>query len=100
MTMNEGPRHSDEMVMRIPAGTPMKTIITKSDLRPKFDITITARNGAELVHMTEDDDGHLVITGDESRWDEGAKRFLHAMMQWSGEVGIRWKDEAKKAAEQ
>jgi hypothetical protein len=94
------PRH-DEMTFRLPpgaavaqsAGTPAR------GARPPFSIVIPAADGTELVRMTEEG-GRLVVTGDESRWDEGARRFLHGMMQWSGQVGIAWKDEVRKAAQE
>lgn len=69
-----------------------------SAARPPFKIQIMASDGAELVEFTEQD-GMLVVRGDESRWDEGARRFLYAMLQWSGQVGIRWKDEAIETGE-
>lgn len=96
----------DEMSFRLPPGEltvqpgvvsaqPADTSIRSA--RPPFSIVIPAADGTELVRMTEEG-GRLVVSGDESRWDEGAKRFLHGMMQWSGQVGIAWKGEVKKAA--
>lgn len=63
---------------------------------PPWRIEINASDGTNLVVFREEN-GMLVVEGDESRWDEGAKRFLHGMMQWAGGAGIRWKDEARKA---
>lgn len=89
----------EQMVSRLvaPPGAVQATQIRPG--APKFNIVIPAEDGTELVRMTEDAQGRLVITGEESRWDEGAKRFLHGMMQWSGVVGVRWKDEVLKAVE-
>jgi len=64
--------------------------------RPEFRIEITAADGASLLVLSEQQ-GRLVVEGDESRWGEAAKRFLYQMMQWSGQVGIRWKDEVLAA---
>ena len=66
--------------------------------RPEFRIEITAADGAPLLILFEQR-GHLIVEGDESRWGEAAKRFLYQMMQWSGQVGIRWKDEAIEAGQ-
>lgn len=65
---------------------------------PPWRIVIPAADGTELLVMREEN-GLLVVEGDESRWDEAAKRFLHGMMQWAGQVGIPWKDEVRKAGE-
>jgi hypothetical protein len=67
--------------------------------RPPFQIQILAGDGHLLLELSENN-GMLVARGDESRWDEAAKRFIFGMLQWSGQVGIRWKDEAIRAAEQ
>lgn len=92
------PRHRDQMTSRL---TPAPQAVPDLPVRPhgpKFNIVISSSvDGAELLHMTEDDRGRLVVTGPEDRWDEGARLFLHQMMQWAGLVGIRWKDEAKAA---
>jgi hypothetical protein len=92
----------DEMTFRMPAVRPGAVAASQPateirNSRPPFSIVIPAADGTELVRMTEEH-GMLVVTGDESRWGEGAKRFLYGMMQWSGQVGIRWKDEVLKAA--
>jgi hypothetical protein len=89
----------EQMVSRIVAPAAAVTGAAIRPGAPKLNIIIPAEDGTELVRMTEDARGHLVITGDESRWDEGAKRFLHGMMQWSGVVGVRWKDEVLRAVE-
>lgn len=65
---------------------------------PPWRFVVTAADGTELLVMREEG-GRLVVEGDESRWDEGARRFLHGVMQWSGQAGITWKDEARRAAE-
>lgn len=88
----------DRMVSRLAGASVQQSVIAPVPA-PKFSITIAAEDGTELVRMTEDPQGRLAVTGDESRWDEGAKRFLHGMMQWSGVVGVRWKDEVLRAVE-
>lgn len=65
---------------------------------PPWKFVVLAADGTELLVMREED-GRLVVEGDESRWDEGAKRFLHGVMQWSGQAGIRWKDEVRRTGE-
>lgn len=65
---------------------------------PPWRIVIPAADGTELLVMREEN-GLLVVEGEESRWDEAAKRFLHGMMQWAGQAGITWKDEVRKAGE-
>lgn len=67
--------------------------------RPKFDIVMDAADGTRLLHLFEDEHGYLRAEFDESRLDEAAKKFLDHMMQWSGVVGVRWKDEAGKTGE-
>ena len=67
--------------------------------RPEFRIEIRAADGASLLVLREQD-GYLVIEGDESRWPEATMRFLQQMRQWSGQVGLRWQDEVQKAAGQ
>jgi hypothetical protein len=66
---------------------------------PPWRFEVKAADGTLLLVMREEN-GRLVIEGDESRWDEGAKRFLYGVMQWSGQAGITWKDEARKTGEQ
>jgi hypothetical protein len=63
---------------------------------PPWRFVIPAADGTELLVMREEE-GRLVVEGDESRWDEGARAFLHHVMQWCGQAGITWKDEARKA---
>lgn len=65
---------------------------------PPFNIVIRAADGAELVTITEKD-GKLSVGGDRSRWEEGAVIFLDQMMQWSGAMGIRWREEVAAAVE-
>ena len=62
-----------------------------------FLIEIPGSDGQTLLRMFERN-GRLAVECDESRLEEGAVRFVHEMMQWSGLVGIRWKDEAIRAA--
>lgn len=66
---------------------------------PAFSIVIPAADGTVLLELTEQN-GMLVARGDESRWDEAAKRFIYGMLQWSGQAGIRWKDEAIQVGEE
>lgn len=99
--MTQPRQYPGQMVSRMPAGQGPGTehdSIAGNLSHPKFDIVIDAADGTRLVHMFEDEHGRLRIEGEESRWDEGAMRFLHGMMTWSGQVGIPWKDEVKKAA--
>lgn len=96
------PRNPDEMSFRLLPGrssTPQRNGTPIDAGRPPFSILITAADGAELLRLYEED-GRLKVAGDESRWDEAAKRFLHGMMQWSGQVGLQWKSEVLKAGGQ
>lgn len=63
---------------------------------PPWKIVIPASDGTELLVLREEN-GLLVVEGDESRWSESAKKFLFGMMQWAGGAGIRWKDEVRKS---
>jgi hypothetical protein len=75
---------------------PQDFIITAANLAPPpWRIEIPASDGTMLLVLREED-GRLVAEGDESRWDEAAKRFVGVMMQWAGGYGIRWKDEARR----
>lgn len=93
---------SDRMVSRLAPGPrggtrrPPVPVAAKIPVRPPFRIVIPAADGTVLLEMTEEN-GRLKVTGEESRWDEAARRFLHQMMQWSGQVGIRWQDEVLKS---
>lgn len=78
------------------SGIPSSAIVAAGPM--PWNITIPAADGAPLLVMREEN-GLLVVEGDESRWSEAAKRFLYGMMQWSGQAGIRWKDEARHAGE-
>lgn len=99
------PRHyPGEMISRMPSGAAAGQdlavapgLITAASLRPAFDIIIDAADGTRLLRMYEDEQGRLQCEGDESRWGEAAMRFLHGMMTWSGQVGIPWKEEVRKA---
>lgn len=66
---------------------------------PPWNITIPSSEGGPPLLVLREENGRLVAEGDESRWDEAAKRFLHMMMQWAGQAGIAWKDEVRKAGE-
>ena len=79
-------------VMSVPGDFTIASLVP-----PPWRIEVPAADGTLLLVLREED-GRLVAEGDESRWDEAAKRFLHAMMQWAGGAGIRWKDEVRKAA--
>jgi hypothetical protein len=89
----------DKMVTRlrpdlpraVPPGQP-------ADLAPPFVIVIMGADGAELLKMTERH-GRLHVEGDESRWTEATVRFVYAMMEWSGQVGIGWRDAATRSVE-
>lgn len=67
--------------------------------RPEFRIEIKAADGAMLLLLREEH-GRLVIEGDESRWTEGAMKFLQHMRMWSGQEGLSWQDEVQKGAGQ
>jgi hypothetical protein len=80
-----------------PQAVPQDFIIAASNLAPPpWRIEVTGSDGTVLLVLREEN-GLLVAEGDESRWDEAAKRFLHGMMQWAGGAGIRWKDDARRA---
>lgn len=63
-----------------------------------FNIEIHGKDGALLLRLFERD-GKLACEGDQGRMEEGAKAFLYQMLQWSGQIGIRWKDEVKSQVE-
>jgi len=92
-------QYPEQMRKRLaPSGefTALPVVITAANLTPPpWKIEISAADGTLLVVMREEN-GMLVIEGDESRWDEAAKRFLHGMMQWAGGAGIHWKDEIRR----
>lgn len=58
-----------------------------------FNIEIHGRDGALLLRLFERD-GRLACEGDQGRMEEATKIFLYQMLQWSGQVKLRWKDEA------
>lgn len=96
--MSNARHHSEQMVSRIVPDRSVHHEPPAPAAGPKFNIVIASSvDDAELLRMTEDDQGRLVVTGDEARWDEGAKVFLYQMMQWAGLVSIRWKEEVKAA---
>jgi hypothetical protein len=96
------------MRMRLTPGVPARTAGAAAQplnesfivpaVPPPWKFVVTAADGTELLVMHEEN-GLLAVEGDESRWDEGAKRFLHGVMQWSGQAGITWKDEARRTGE-
>jgi hypothetical protein len=106
--VSQHPQQPDAMRMRLrpkasaaPPGVFAPDVLASSFLPaapPPWNITIPAADGTPLLVMREEN-GLLVVEGDESRWTEAAKRFVHGMMQWAGQAGINWKDEARKAAE-
>lgn len=63
-----------------------------------FNIEIHGKDGALLLRLFERG-GKLAVEGDQGRMEEGAKTFLYQMLQWSGQIGIRWKDEVKSQVE-
>lgn len=63
-----------------------------------FNIEVHAKDGALLLRLFERD-GRLACEGDQSRMEEATKAFLYQMLQWSGQVGLRWKDDVKAQAE-
>ena len=95
------PQQSEVMRMRLPAAqgplpvTVPGTVTAVHPGLPPWRFEITAGDGTLLLAMSERD-GFLVVEGDESRWDEAAARFLHHVMQWSGQAGIAWKDRARR----
>lgn len=93
------PRNSDRMVSRLAPENRIPPSRTESrGGRPPFEIDIVAGDGETvLLHMTEKD-GKLDVSGDESRWTEAARRFVYGMMQWSGQAGLNWRDEAEQEA--
>jgi hypothetical protein len=94
----------DQMKMRLKPLKPRTAAVSAqpgnslSGGRPPFNITIEGADGQPLLVMREVK-GRLVVEGDESKWDEAAKRFLHGMLQWTGQFPVRWKDEVRKAVE-
>jgi hypothetical protein len=73
-------------------------IIASNLAPPSWRIEIPAADGTMLLVLREEN-GRLVAEGDESRWDEAARRFIGVMMQWAGGYGINWKDDARRAGE-
>jgi hypothetical protein len=101
-------RRPDAMVSRMPGLNPPRlppgesiTSLTGGDFQPgptDFNIEIRAKDGALLLRLFERG-GRLACETEGSRLEEGTKAFLYQMLQWSGQAGIRWKDEVRKAAE-
>lgn len=63
-----------------------------------FNIEIHGKDGALLLRLFERN-GKLACEGDQGRMEEATKVFLYQMLQWSGQIGIRWKDEVKSQVE-
>lgn len=65
-------------------GNPVELVITGDttmrQLVPNRSLAILAEDGTELLRMCWDS-GRLVVTGDESRWDEAAARFIAGVRQ-------------------
>lgn len=93
-------QYPEQMRKRLtPSGPVMSApdfIIASNLAPPPWRIEIPAADGTMLLVLREED-GRLVAEGDESRWDEAARRFIGVMMQWAGGYGIPWKDEARRA---
>ena len=83
---------ADEMAAFIPP--PVAAVPHALD----FNIEIRAKDGALLLRLFERG-GQLACEGDQSRMEEGAKIFLYQMLQWSGQVKLRWKDDVIAEAE-
>lgn len=95
----------EQMIMR--PRVPASTLVSHTAIQPQslhvtgpgtFVIEVPAADGAMLLRMFERD-GMLAVEGDETRWEEATRRFVYQMLQWSGLVGLRWKDEAQKTAQ-
>jgi hypothetical protein len=67
---------------------------------PPWSIELKSPADGKLLLTMREKDGLLVVEGDESRWADSAKRFVGEMLKWAGQTGIRWKDEARRAADQ
>lgn len=87
----------ERMIARLRPAPGAPEAVVDRPARLGFLIEIPGDDGRMLLRMFERG-GRLAVECDEDRLEEGAKRFVHMMMQWSGVVGIRWKDEAVKAA--
>lgn len=89
--------------MRAPAATDRASLIgppgTNIQAGPlDFNIEIHGKDGALLLRLFERG-GKLACEGDQGRMEEAAKVFLYQMLQWSGQIGLRWKDEVKSQVE-
>jgi hypothetical protein len=63
-----------------------------------FNIEIHAVDGELLLRLFERD-GKLACEANQDRLEEGTKAFLYQMLQWSGQIPIKWKDEVQQAVE-
>jgi hypothetical protein len=67
---------------------------------PPWSIVLTSPSDGKPLLTMREEHGMLVVEGDESRWADSARRFVGMMLQWAGQAGIHWKDDARKATEQ
>jgi hypothetical protein len=97
--VSQYPGPDDKSVRRlVPTRARTSSPVSPLGGRPAFRIEIPAEDGTMLLVLREVN-GRLVAEGDESRWDEAARRFIYAMCQWAGQFPLRWKDEARNAVE-
>lgn len=99
-------RHRDQMVTRLPPvlaqgnpAVPARPAPRIRPGRPPFETVILDADGKLLLRLTEKN-GFLDAEYDPERVTEAAQRFLHHMLQWSGQIGLPWKDAVAEAAEQ
>jgi hypothetical protein len=97
-------KNPDAMVSRMRGANPRELIydeaarigIPGTSIQPgplDFNIEIHGKDGALLLRLFERN-GKLACEGDQGRMEEATKVFLYQMLQWSGQVKLRWKDEA------
>jgi len=98
-------QNPDAMVSRMRASSvvdPAALIgIPGTSVRPgplDFNIEIHGKDGTLILRLFERN-GRLACEGDQSRMEEATKAFLYQMLQWSGQIGIRWKDEVRAQVE-
>lgn len=96
-------RPQDQMVTRLPqpaaSAPPAPPGQRIRPGRPPFEIIIPGEDGKPLLRMTETEDGRLDAWWDAGRTTEAVQRFLYQMLQWSGQVGLNWKEAVAEAAE-
>jgi hypothetical protein len=111
MVANHPEKNPDAMVSRMRRANPAHLIRDEATLiEPTipgsvipsgpldFNIKIHGKDGTLLVRLFERD-GKLACEGDQERMEEAAKIFLYQMLQWSGQIGLRWKDDVKSQVE-